>query len=187
MSNKGKKRNKEAILKINKTCDKECDKDDFVCPKLLETDDDPTKVAGLGFRCAYTVVAWVMLGFNIPNGNGYFMSLILFAAPLFIDYLRFRPSDLKIRKHLRRAGIIVTLIWIFLGVFGLGGVLSVITIENISNINISENFVVLKGIHFSSKYLWMFLGISALLTIADYFAYSTKYERALVNSGAIAS
>lgn len=177
----------KSISSIHKKCDKNCTKDDFICPNLLRVDDEPTKVAGLGFRVVYTLIAWILLGNNVVQGNGFFMSLILFAAPLFVDYVQFKPLDNNFRKWLKAIGMGISILWIIIGAIGLGDILNIQLVRGINYIKVSDTFVVYKSGIFKFKYLWFGMGISSFLTIADLFAYQTKFERLTTNVNATAS
>lgn len=164
-------------IDINKKCDKNCTKKDGVCKNLKIYDDKRSisENSSLVFRAIYCGIAWFIMGKAISEGNGFFTSIILFASPLLIDYIKFIPSDI-IRRNIKIAGMILSLLWIIFGFLGLSNILIVNTIGDMLVIQVAQDFIILKGVYVGLKGIWLLLGISASLTTIDYFAYRTKME-----------
>lgn len=118
------------------------------CPYFLTCpDDSPTKVAGLGWRFAYTVFAWFILGYGITGGNSFFVSLTLFAVPLLMDYLKFRPKTTW-RIGLKSFGVLFSSLWVLIGLVGMSGILKIVIVNEELHFKVSEKFIALSGYHF---------------------------------------
>jgi Fe2+ transport system protein B len=143
--------------------------------------DNPTKAATLGWRAAYTVIAWIILGQGIKAGQGFFVALTLFSMPLLMDYMRFNPNT-KVRLYVRNAGIIISLLWVIIGFIGLCGPLGIENINEQLSIAVSNDFIVGKGFFIPLHYLWSFLSLSLFLTIVDWIIYQgPQEEEALID------
>jgi len=137
--------------------------------------DKPTQFAHLGWRIAYTIIAWIILGQEISPGQSFFVSLILFSTPLAMEYLRFRPKA-KFRKIIRLVGIMITGTWIIFGFIGMAGILEVIKSGNNLFVTFSKDFI-LNGTYIAKVvYIWSILSINVLLTIIDWIIYDNPLE-----------
>lgn len=143
------------------------------------TNDKPTKVAQLGWRCVYILLAWVILGYSPSPGKGYLTALCLFAFPLLLDYLKFEP-DTPVRKWVRSIGIFVSGFWVFLGALGAFDVLTVTIVKDETlMVVVTEKFLVGKGAGLPLLYTWYAVCVSVLLTLVDWVAWESDLEKAL--------
>lgn len=140
--------------------------------------DRPTKVAQLGWRCVYVIVAWVILGYSPSPGKGYFTALCLFAFPLLLDYLKFTP-DTRFRKWVRSIGIFLSGFWIFLGVLGAFDVLNVTVVNKELIVEVTDKFLVAQGTSVPLSVIWGIISFSVVLTIVDWVAWESDLEQAL--------
>lgn len=138
--------------------------------------DIPTKVAHLGWRFFYTLVAFLILGFGIIPGNSFFISLTLFVSALFMDYLRFIPDTTK-RKIIRAAGIFINGFWLIIGIIGIAGIVSVVKDGEILLTVLSKNFIVTNKASVALEKIWYTLGISVFLTAVDWLVYDSPFEK----------
>jgi len=77
-----------------------------ICKYALEYQDIPNKFADLKFRFIYTIISFVILGFNQGPGNYFFTSMLMFSVPLFYDNLKFDPHE-KSRNIIKTISIII--------------------------------------------------------------------------------
>lgn len=134
-----------------------------------------TKFAHMGYRVAYTFIAWIVLAYGVMPGTGFFTSLVLFSLPLFFDYLRFDPYE-KWRKRIRVFELIFTGIIICLGVIGLIGIIMVVLQRETLMVVVSNHYLIFKGVSAPLYVLWGSLSISAVLTVVDYFLYKESFD-----------
>lgn len=138
--------------------------------------DKPTKCANLNFRFVYTLIAWLVLGLGIAPGISFFSSMILFSLPLLMDYCKFRPDN-GWRLYLRNFAFSSCLFWVILGICGLVGILSVKDMNHLLLIRVSDNYIILKGLVFPLKYVWLGMGINMIITSVDAVAYESPFEK----------
>ena len=135
-----------------------------------------TKFAHMGYRCAYTFIAWLVLAKGIVLGPGFFTSLILFLIPLLFDYLRLAPYS-KWRIRIKGLEIGFTFILILIGTIGLCGDIVVTQQKETLMLMISNDYLILKGVILFPLYiLWGSLSISVFLTVVDYFLYKEPFD-----------
>lgn len=164
---------------INKQCHPECAITEYICPKTSEVDDEPLKIPSLGIRIGISILGWVLLGFNPSEGSGFFTSLMLFALPLLVDYIKFKPTT-NFRNFVRFSGIVISFIWIIFSFIGLSGLITVKLLDNEAYIYVSNSFITLKGVNFKLIHIWRILGVSPALTLIDFFVFKTKFEKAFI-------
>lgn len=141
------------------------------CPYLACPTDSPTKVAHMGWRFVYTIVAWFVLQYGVIAGSGFNVSLTLFTIPLLMDYLRFTPAD-KGRKVLRIVGIATSASWAAIGFLGLIGIFSISNINGALSLISSKTNLVLQGSYICSlASLWWSIFFSVLITFLDWMVY----------------
>ncbi|WP_066501959.1 hypothetical protein [Abyssisolibacter fermentans] len=150
--------------------------------KDIFIEDKPTKFASLGWRCVYTTICWLILGNNISSDRSFIVSLFIFSMPLFMDYLKFIPIKKRgWRIVVRRLGILLSGIWLSLGVLGLLDIINMCKIESDVYFEISKNFIVLNNFRISAKIIWCLIGLSVFLTLIDYIAYENPIEKRVNN------
>lgn len=137
------------------------------CPFAAAAKDKQTKAADLGWRCVLAFVSWIILGAGIVQGNGFFVSLVLFTIPLLKEYFSFAPQT-TMRKIIKRIGIIASGFWVLVGFFGLSGILTVISGKDGLYIRVSENFIDYKGQLFDLRIIWYTIAINVALTVVDW-------------------
>lgn len=142
---------------------------------LSEPNDEISAVASLGFRCLYTIIAWVVLGKGIAPGTGFFVAMMLFQIPLGIDYVKFKPHD-KIRQRLRKIGLIVTALFLFIGFIGLSNIIFIEKIDDVFCVKIANDFIAFKDLLINVNVIWWMLILSPVLTVVDWIVNSTPYE-----------
>lgn len=173
-----KQRNKN-VKNINTSFNPDCPNGTNICPHLLKVDDEPTQYAGLGFRAVLAVMGWIVFGFS-NGGQDLKNSLFLYATPLLLDYMRFRPTT-TYRKVLRNIGIVTTGFIVCIVILSFIGGLQCPKIQTDVVLQISDDFIILKNVYIKFKYIWFIMGIIPCTTIMDYFAYTTPYEKILVD------
>lgn len=146
---------------------------------LSEPNDTPTVFVGLGFRCIYTILAWVFLGKGVTSG--FFVSIALFEIPLWIDYLKFKPCN-KTRKTIRSIGIYVSLAYIIFSCIGLFNILIIEQYNEVFLVKVATDFIDLQGVSINLNIIWRLLIISPILTIIDWVVNKNTYELESVNT-----
>jgi len=144
----------------------------FHCPK-----DRPTAYAGLGIRFIFAILAWFVLGFNITPGSSFFVSLLLFAAPLFLDYKKFIP-DTRLRRIVNNIGKILSGGMALISVIGLFGIL-VIVVDDNNNlyVQVAKTFILFKGYIIPLDFIWCLVGSSVVITGLDWIVYEGVTEK----------
>jgi|SRR5579875_615388 len=138
--------------------------------------DKPTKVAYLGWRFLYTLIAWAILAKGIVVGDSFFVSLFLFSIPLFMDYFKFKP-DTYIRRIIRSIGIWSCGIWVVLSVISFAGILTVVTINNQLMVSVAKDYLADAGAKFPILDIWYCMAFNVLLTGADWVLHETEFEQ----------
>jgi len=140
--------------------------------------DKPTRVAHIGFRFLYTLIAWFVLGLGIVPGRSFFVSLFLFTVPLFMDYCKFRPTS-RTRKVFRWIGIISTGAWLGASIIGLSGIVSVTQLPGLEGlwVTVSKDYIVDGGASWPINGIWYCMAFNALLTGADWVVHETELEQ----------
>lgn len=162
-----------------KNCEKTCK-----CPMAnhcMCVDDDPNQLAHLGFRFAYTCIAWFILGMGISEGTSFFVSIALFAMPLLMDYLKFNPRD-KMRIRIKTIEIIVVGFWVIVGVLGSFGVFEIIKLNGEFILKTSDKFIAMKYINVKLSDLWFWIGSSVCIAAVDWVCSSSILELGLNKS-----
>lgn len=149
----------------------------IVTPYRICHQDRLSSFAHLGWRAALTLFTWFILGFGINTGNGFFVSLMLFATPLLFDYLRFKTWGW--RTLLKRLEIIFSFSWFFIGIIGLVGILYIERLEGVFYIKVSSSFIAFHSISLQVKNLWEAIGFSIFFAIIDCFLYQNEIEEEL--------
>jgi hypothetical protein len=180
-----KRKRKEKVLSINKTCSENCKKDDVVCPKLLENEDIFLGKISLWMRAIFNLVAWILLANNVQIGSSVFMALILTFGPLLIDYIRFRPNNI-FRAFIRYTGLLLSGVWIIVGLLGLNNIVSLSLKGKDFIFVLGETFLLASEQGVSFVHVWELLGVSVALTFIDIFANITKFEKAITNAETMA-
>lgn len=135
-----------------------------------------TKFAHMGYRVAYTFIAWLVLAKGIVQGPGFFTSLVLFLIPLFFDYLRLSPFS-KWRRRIKGIELGFTLILILIGAIGLCGDVVIVEQKETLMLMVSNDYLILKGVTlFPLYFLWGSLSLSVFLTIIDYLLYKEPFD-----------
>jgi hypothetical protein len=136
------------------------------------------KKFNLGFRILYAIVAWILLGFQIPLGSSWFISIILYQFPFLIDYLSFKPYDSK-RNIIKNIEVIYSLSIIIISFLGCAGVFVIIQNGQDMFIQMNMNFIALRGKSINIFFYWILLLGTVCLNTIDYGQYITQEEKKL--------
>lgn len=136
--------------------------------------DKPNEVAHLGFRFAYTVLAWIVLAKGI-SANTFFVSMFLFVLPVFMDCLKFVPTT-NLRRKINKAEIFVTGFWCVIAILGLFGIFVVEQVEENFIITTAPDFSGFKIEYFSVVIVWRFLISVVAVTMVDWLTTRTNLE-----------
>ncbi len=173
----------------------------------FNVDDKETFFTHLGFRCVYTFICLVILGFKVEPSTNFFITLIFFGVPLLVDYLKFgpdynKPGKITIRKTIRTVGIILSVLWVILGCVGTWGPIELIEYSEITQntssteqnvqtdnidskylkVQISKDFIVLKEKGLPLSFIWCLIGVSAFLTFFDIWVFKNAAEQKIVET-----
>ncbi|ONK21236.1 hypothetical protein BLX87_23215 [Bacillus sp. VT-16-64] len=144
--------------------------------EITMTYDDPQTVFSvLWFRVGYTTIAWLIMGFwDEPYTKNFFITLLLFASPLLMDYLRFKPINNKIRSGIKYIGVTVSALWILFSILGMSSFFRL----NKSQLAVDEDHLLSSIVPpIPVIMIWALLGLSVALTIVDAIVYRSKAER----------
>ncbi|MED0672021.1 hypothetical protein P4S95_17725 [Aneurinibacillus aneurinilyticus] len=145
--------------------------------------DTPTTFAHPGWRSAYTLVSWIILGITLSTGNSLFVGLMMLACGLFFDYAKFTPVS-KFRFWSKVIGCW----WAgILFIVNLSAAFGAATVENIENQPYFKvaSFPFFSGSMFPVKWYWLVTGLSVLFTCIDWIAEVREAERTGATSPAI--
>lgn len=145
------------------------------CRFLLGYQDVPNKYGSLKFRAAYTLISFIVLGFNLSEGNYFFVSLLMFSVPLFYDNIRFSPIE-ESRRFIKVISMTVLGVQGIIGIAGLLGALECVKISELL-IKVSEKYIILQNKSFPLKWLWYSIGIDVILTFLDTVVALPKYSK----------
>lgn len=143
----------------------------------LSYDDRPTVFSALWLRAAYTLLAWLVLGYWAEPNSNFFVTLFLFSTPLLIDYFRFEPANSRFRKYVKYAGVVVTSFWLLFSLLGMMEILHLESIGSGANVAVGQNhllYTVIPSIPLLT--VWSVLGTSTFLTIVDAIVFRSKAE-----------
>lgn len=147
----------------------------------IAVDDNPNFTANLLFRVIYCALGWWWLGMGIIPGTGFFTSVALFAAPLFIDYVKFTPNT-TFRQVTRFLSAGVMLFIVVIGFEGMSQSLTITVLDGILWLKISDNFIAFHDAMIPLKLLWEAIGaVTIFITVFDWgyhFAYENKMDNA---------
>ena len=142
----------------------------------LSATDHPNMAAHLGFRLAYTILAWFVLGIGATD-RGFFVAVFLFVLPVLMDCMKFTPQT-KARTVIKHIEIFIAATWSILSLLGLAGVLIVNPTETDVVIGTASNFIGFKLSGVPIQHVWISLFSVTFITAVDWFCNSTKLENA---------
>ncbi|WP_110956184.1 hypothetical protein [Anaerosinus massiliensis] len=150
------------------------------CPYLSRLNcskDRPTAYAGLGTRFIFTILAWFVLGLNITPGSSFFVSLLLFSAPLFLEYKKFIPNT-RLRRIVHNIGKVISGSMVLISAIGLFGILVVTVGENSTlYLQVAETFIICKGYIIPLNFIWCLVGTAVFITGLDWIIYEGVTEK----------
>ena len=141
--------------------------------------DEPNLVAHLGWRVAYTFLAWLVLGLNI--NSGFLLAALFFILPIFMDCLKFYPLN-NLRKKIRIAEIIILSLFNIIPLLGILGICKLEESEGLWFIVLSENFIIKTHLSISVECFWKLLGLVVGVTIVDWLCNGTRLDCAQENT-----
>lgn len=142
--------------------------------KILNSDaflvrEKNTVFNNLGIRTIYYLISWVVLGFGIQVGNGFFVATCLFISSLLMDYSK-NNSDKKPHSYIIKLEKIICTIFFIWSVLGLFGILEIKIINDSLMLVLSKNFIAFHDFKIHLDIIWYLLAIPAALPIIDYFS-----------------
>lgn len=133
----------------------------------------------LGVRASYYFISWIILGFGIQVGNGFFVATLLFISSLLMDYLK-TTSEQQFHKKLISTERFICAIF-FIGSFlGLVGIFEIKNFNDLLIVVISDKFIAFNGFHCSLDIIWYSLIIPTALTIIDWLTTKSALEEKLI-------
>lgn len=139
--------------------------------------DDPTRFNSPALRVLINLLSAGILGINFSQINdGYFVTMIIFALPILLDYFRFRPAD-KIRRWIYHVGKGIVIFVSLICLFGIVGVFEIVSLSGTPNIMVREGYVIASGLHVPAYLLWLLMALNVLLSAIDTFFVYTKAEQ----------
>ncbi|MPM57142.1 hypothetical protein SDC9_103963 [bioreactor metagenome] len=138
--------------------------------------DEPTRFNSPAVRVLINVLSAGILGINFSQiTNGYFVTMLIFAIPILLDYFRFRPT-VKLRRLIYNVGKALVIIVTLICLFGIVGVFTIESLDNTPHIMVRTDYVIASGFHFPAYVLWVLMTFNVLLSVIDTFFVRTKAE-----------
>lgn len=141
----------------------------------LSAMDNPNMAAHLGFRFLYTLIAWFVLGNNVTEG--FFVSMLFFVLPVFMDCLKFTPLK-KFRRLIKMAEVTATGFLLFISVLGVLDIYVVINESGEWKITPSK-FVTELPSGIGLEWIWGLLGLIVFVTLIDWLCNDAKIDRVI--------
>lgn len=132
-----------------------------------------TKLNNPWINFGFNIIAVLILGNNISKiDDFFFVSLVIFALPIFFDTLGFLPKDLlgKVIKKGQAIALLIVLGSGFLGIFKILNIVDTMTAS--ANIEVNNDFMVLAGLKFPVCFVWY--GTIACLIFQGLYLYAVK-------------
>ena len=142
-----------------------------------QTSDKPNKLANVGFRVLYTLIAWWWLGYGLSEGNTFFVSLGLFIIPLTIEYISFKPEE-KWRNNLRIFQLILCFMGIFIAMLGVFNGIEIVEKANNLIIKATDKHILMKDWNYcmNLRVLYMMILVFVASTTIDWIASPRNVE-----------
>lgn len=164
------------ILERNQKYYKNCKNNNEMCPLVEELEGAHNRKIPLFIQFVYSIIAFSILGNNKVEGKEWFISLLLFSSPLFLEYFAYKSKH----KAFNYIFIFQKFCFGFTSIVGFLGVLTdVITIkihESISYIQFSQTFFMFKGREFSISWILYPLLICIFFIFTHIFGLTSKKE-----------
>lgn len=170
-----------STVSFNRRFYSKCDNGKEICPLTQQLEGRENRKLGFISQFFYSCIAVFILGNNIEEGQVFFQSLLLFCAPLFLEYLSYKSKE-KINNNIYIVQKVIFGLGTFIGAVGsLSNIISVNIIENTRFILISKDFFILPNSEF--KIIWILypLLIGSLLTVTNAFSLSSLIEKNAAN------
>lgn len=175
------------IIDYNRRVYRKCNNGFEKCPLVEKSEGECNRKISFTLQLLYSGLALCVFGYDIKADKTYFISLLLFAAPLFFEYFFYRSNE-KINDIIYFFQKATFFIGMCLG--GLGGlteILSISIIDNSTCIKVSEKFFILKGVIFNVDWIMIPLVISIFLIFTHIFSLESIYEKNAANNNQTAS
>ena len=115
-------------------------------------------------RMGYTIIAWAVLSIGDMSSPSIFVSLFLFAAPVFMDSFQYCFSSWS-RKWIVSLELLTCGSWVLFAFLGLVGVL---VVNEYNAVAFANKFIGAQGDIVSTEYLWYYLGSIPFITCVDF-------------------
>lgn len=163
-----KKSNKELIDAIDK----------LLNSNAFLAKEENTVFSNLGVRAAYYFISWMVLGYGIQVGNGFFVAMVLFISSLLMDYLKTNSAQSQHQKLIKTERFICTIFFLW-SCLGLVGIFEIVEVKNVLTVAISSKFIAFNSIQYSLERVWYFLALPTGLTIIDWLITQPAFEESI--------
>lgn len=170
------------ILERNQKYYTNCKNNSEICPLVDELEGAEGRKIPLFIQFLFSFISWVVIANNNHEGVSWFNSLFFFSTPMFLEYFSYKSEQkisswiFKIQKFIFGAAALLGSIGVFTDV------LTIKINNNISYIQISKNFFVLKGREIDIKWIVYTLLLSVGLILTQTFTLSSIREKTLASS-----
>lgn len=145
-----------------------------VINRLISSSDTATVFAHPGLRLVYAFISWIVMGYEVPIGKGFFIASFLFSLSLAFDYGKFSAKS-KFRRFTRGFGAWWNAIWAILSFIGILGALSVVKIREILFVKV-VHYALLDGVHLRFSIVLLALGFTIVITGVDWYSEKREVE-----------
>lgn len=168
-------------VEYNRKFYKKCNNGTEICPLAEKSEGESNRKIAFVLQIIYSGLAWFVFGYDIKD-ESFFVSLLLFSAPLFFEYFFYHNND----KLIKGIYLIQKIIFFFgMCIGGLGGltrILSLSFFENYAYIKVSEKFFICRGLMFNVNWVMIPLFISILFIFTHIFSLSSLVEEKAANN-----
>lgn len=167
------------VLERNQKYYEKCKNSSEVCPLVDELEGAEGRKIPLFIQFLFSFISWVVIANNKDEGVAWFNSLFFFTTPMFLEYFSY-TSNQKISSWIFKIQKFIFGTTALLGSIGVfTDVLTIKINNNISYIQISKSFFILKGAEIDIKWVVYILLFSVGLILTQIFTLSSIREKTL--------
>lgn len=136
----------------------------------------------LSIKALFNIASYIIIGFTIQPGNGFFVSLLIFVFALGYDLFKYSPYK-KYRKNIRTFQRIFTIHVILLCFSGMAGVLSIdkSSGSNTLFLKLSQNNLINTDFKISMFTIWFIIAIGFIMpSIIEFGSSVNNFEKKIL-------
>ncbi|NFI55532.1 hypothetical protein FDA48_03945 [Clostridium botulinum] len=171
-----------SLVHINRMFNPKCNNGAEICPLIKELEGHNNRRLSFIFQIFYSLIALFVVGNNIKDGKEYFISLLLFCAPLFLEYLSYKSKNFFNNSIYYIQKVIFGIGTLIGGLGALTNTFSIKIIDDVKYILVSKECFAFCGSQFRITYIMFPLIVGILLIFTSIFSLSSRFEEIVNNS-----